>query len=204
MWERAVVGAAIFFAAGCSVIVEGMIPIEEADAGPTVDERDSCNTTQDCLGVSGREVDCHVACVLSEIDGRGHCERSLDETAPDGVFCGTGDEDQICLDGECVERRCGDGYVDRRGPNPEYCDDANANEDDGCFSNCTRLCQLPATDHCPGEDEVIPCRGAVECDDSLEPNVCVVPDPVADGTACTLTDGGPGECEAGACVERRP
>jgi hypothetical protein len=206
MWERAIFAAALVFGAGCSIVVEdqiGLLPVT-FDAGRTVDDRDNCNTTQDCMGVTGREIDCHVQCVLSDIDGRGHCERSIDVNAPDGVFCGTGDEDQVCVDGTCVTRACGDGFVDRRGPNPEYCD-PNAPGVGTCDpATCLRLCETPAPSTCPVGGGLECWGGAGTCDDSFEMAQCTAATAVEDGTSCTLAEGGTGECEAGVCVQRLP
>jgi len=57
---------------------------------------------------------------------------------PDGMLCGLHDGTQICVSGECVERRCGDGYVEPL--NSEYgaeeCDDGNLEENDSCTADC--------------------------------------------------------------------
>jgi len=57
---------------------------------------------------------------------------------PDGTHCGPPDGTAICVDGECVSRMCGDGYVEPLDSDfsPEECDDGNDDDTDGCTSLC--------------------------------------------------------------------
>lgn len=58
------------------------------------------------------------------------CESSCDyESVADGTFCM---EDDVCVDGACVERVCGNGWRDPG----EGCDDGNLVEGDGCDAMC--------------------------------------------------------------------
>lgn len=56
--------------------------------------------------------------------------------AVDGEHCGEADG-MICLRGECVPSRCGDGFVDEG----EECDDGNSIVRDGCENDCTTSCR---------------------------------------------------------------
>jgi cysteine-rich repeat protein len=191
-------------APGCSVLVEDMIaqlPDGPPDGGMT-DTRDTCRTVQDCLRIGGREVDCHVQCEPPvEGEALGRCERDAELDTPDGVFCGATDMDEICVEGDCVTRACGDGFLDRRGGplGSEYCDDGNRVDGDGCDSDCSRSCVPPATSSCPEGSRQGECAGgAGACVD----DVCAPPaSPVPDGTDCILTGELMGVCLAGACVE---
>lgn len=57
---------------------------------------------------------------------------------PDGTPCGPPDGSSICVDGVCVSRMCGDGYVEPLDSEflPEECDDGNDDDTDGCTSLC--------------------------------------------------------------------
>lgn len=191
---------------GCSLLVEDIITqLPARDAGTDAPPPGAgCRTTQDCLGIEEQRTNCRQVCVAGS-DGLGRCAAG---TAPDGTFCGdVAAEDEICVSGLCVERECGDGFADRRPGRNEYCDDGNGVETDRCNNSCTRSCMLPgpspicdddvngvdlATDACLG--------GVGECDTELEPtDLCVPPDPVPDGTDCTVGDQ-TGRCEAGRCT----
>ncbi|MBD3669153.1 MAG: DUF4215 domain-containing protein [Gammaproteobacteria bacterium] len=55
--------------------------------------------------------------------------------AADGTECDVG---LICVDGDCVESDCGDGYIDAA--DGEECDDGNDEPGDGCGESCTFDC----------------------------------------------------------------
>jgi cysteine-rich repeat protein len=90
---------------------------------------------------------------------------------------------------------CGNGIVERFAIPAEYCDDGNLDDDDGCDSNCTRLCVAPAP-HCTIRDE----DGCVDafCDVDGDQRCHIVPRPAGD--TCS---GGPG-CVANVCTTGAP
>ena len=108
----------------------------------------------------------------------------------DGIPC---DEDTgICVGGNCVTSRCGDGFVDTaRG---EDCEDGNDVAGDGCEpATCTYTC----TD-APDCDDEDPCNGTETCLPEL--HRCQVGTVPTDPTDCTLESGDPGACTGGLCV----
>lgn len=185
---------------GCSVIVDDMIaqlPGPSSDGGP--DTRDGCRTTQDCFLAEGAMFNCHVQCVM-DAAGEGRCDRNEEINTPDGVYCGVvADENQICIGGRCVDRACGDGFVDRRGPMPEYCDPGDPSMT--CDADCTRRCEAPAPRTCPEGDGNECMGGAGVCNTDRDPDACFPSAVVPDGTPCMLTGERMGTCEAGACIE---
>src|SRR5690554_4825939 len=82
-------------------------------------------------GSSGSQFDDH------ELDASdGLVEETPCADAVDGERCG-GSDGMICLRGECVPSRCGDGFVDEG----EECDDGNSIVRDGCENDCTTSCR---------------------------------------------------------------
>ena len=102
------------------------------------------------------------------------------EDAIDGDPCGES-EGLICLYGECVLSRCGDGFVDEG----EECDDGNSILRDGCENDCTPTCE--SDEDC---DDGNICNGIERCASvSKGGRLCVSgPAPVCNGGA----SGGPG------------
>lgn len=170
----------------CSVIVETELENKggSQDSGPdTGPIGPACDNTQQCLMFDERKFDCAQAC----IDGR-----CVAGPTPDGTLCGGTGAMQNCVDARCVTRECGDSYTDRRGASPEFCDDGNDAEMDGCTSMCTRSCVPPAPANCSDGNV---CNGEESCTSGF----CRATSQAADGTACMVgTD--PGSCQAGRCV----
>jgi hypothetical protein len=144
----------------------------------------------------------------SEVDGGQGDGQVVDEFCrgrEDGTDCSTtARPGHHCVDFQCVERRCGDGYVDEaRG---EECDlgDGNNNPNQGCTEDCQFPCNVD--DDCDNGDL---CDGDEWCDTSLDgrricrddtsllpPNntTCTIPDAEYDGGL-----GAPGFCCDGTC-----
>ncbi|MEQ9072982.1 MAG: putative metal-binding motif-containing protein [Sandaracinaceae bacterium] len=108
--------------------------------------------------------------------------------AADGTECDVG---LICVDGDCVESDCGDGYIDAA--DGEECDDGNDEPGDGCGESCTFDCV--ADEDCAVEDV---CLGEGRCD--LDSHTCQLGDPPADGTACATAAVPDGVCRTAECV----
>jgi hypothetical protein len=124
----------------------------------------------------------------------------------DGTDCSTSDRpDHVCVNFQCVERRCGDGWADEeRG---EECDrgDGNNTPGSGCEPDCTFTC----VDDVDCDDDDI-CTGGFVCTST---NRCVSDGELLppNGTVCTIpgseSDGGVGEmgfccsnmCQADPC-----
>ncbi len=181
---------------GCSVIVDDMLNNKMPDAGAS---GPACSTTADCLQIADRVFDCMQVCVGAAPGHPGACVSGM--RSPDGLVCGGSGGTQICVGGDCVQRRCGDGYVDRRADPPEYCDNGGGNGPSAsCRPNCTRPCVPPARAIC--DDDHNDCNGMEMCDTAS--GVCVAQrfDPsmnTTDGTACMVRTM-PGTCHMGMCV----
>jgi hypothetical protein len=137
---------------------------------------DECTEPQDC--------DDGNVCTADSCEN-GFC---VNETRSDGTACdaaGDGNEDEICVSGECAESRCGDGYVDSDAG--EECDDGNNEIQDGCEPDCTFTCTEDA-----------------DCDDG---NICTA-DSCTDDNQCENTpqnegdscQDGDGTCQNGSCL----
>ena len=115
--------------------------------------------------------------------------RCTNTTLPNGRTCGG---TNICVTGACVAPRCGDTIVTA----PELCDDgANANNNDGCRSDCTFTCTAAnAGTNC---DDANLCTTNT-CTGTGAASRCSNP-AVAPGTSC----GGANICVTGSCVAPR-
>ncbi len=118
------------------------------------------------------------------IEGRVRCPDERDGTA-----CGNELDDgveRVCVASTCVEKRCGDGFVDSM--NGEECDDGNELTLDGCAPvSCTFECQVDLD--C---DDGLACSGTETCD--VVTHACVPGTPVA----CVPSDA----CHASVCDEQ--
>lgn len=189
-------------AGGCSIIVEDQLAQQSLarDAGGTRDSGPTgevCQTTAQCLGFEGQQFNCRRVCMIPAGETDGRCvSLSAPMATPDGTACGTsGAPMEICVQGACVERGCGDGFRDRLPDTtrPEHCDDgANGDPADGCDDMCTRPCGsgLP---NCDDDD---PCNGMEVCMDG----VCRASAGLQDEAACTTPAEEPGTCVAQRCV----
>jgi cysteine-rich repeat protein len=90
----------------------------------------------------------------------------------DGFVCGA-DPRSICLDEECVESVCGDGYVDTGGG--ESCEPPGE-------GSCTDECVLSCEGDLDCLDDGNPCNGGEYCE--LSVHECDHRDPLANGTVC--------------------
>ena len=122
--------------------------------GDTVcrDPADNCDKPEFCDGESG---DC-----------------PEDETQEDGFVCGE-DPRSICLDGECGESTCGDGFVDEGGG--EFCEPPGEGR---CNDECGFDCE--GSEDCPNDGE--DCNGEEFCD--MDESVCDRRNALEDGTEC--------------------
>lgn len=136
--------------------------------------------------MSGHEFDCNQEC------SEGLC-RQISIGTPDGTTCGIGSA-EICVGGMCVAARCGDGFVDRSATPPEYCDDGNTNDNDGCSNSCTRNCVLPA----PQCEDGNPCNGEEAC---AGDGLCTTTPAPAEGAPCRI-GAETGVCDSGRCTVR--
>lgn len=174
----------------CTVIVDGELSnkADDMDAGP---DGPRCDNTQQCLMLPDELFNCSLECINRV------CVETTAGT-PDGTVCGGSGGTQICVDNACVMRRCGDGYVDRTAaamPIPEYCDDGNMVDGDGCDSNCTRSCVPPAPANCSDSN---PCNGEEMCVSAM--GLCRATRALDEGATCTTSDSMPGTCQQGTCV----
>lgn len=185
---------------GCSVIVEDMLQsnIREHDGGAPGPTGPACTTTADCLQIDARKYDCTQRCVPVS-PTQGVCVSDDDAPTPDGTTC-AGSPDRICVAATCIQRSCGDGYIDRSATPPEYCDEGPRNGPSAtCHENCTRPCGVDGAPFVC--DDGNPCNGVEMCDTSIGECGAPPPDPSLDGMDCTV-DGQAGACEAGRCVPR--
>jgi len=182
----ALVLALLFVASSaCSVIVAGKLdekPAVDDDAGSAActpaaacDDRNACNGADTC-------------------SASGECTPGTMMVA-DGTVCdlagaaGAG----ICSAAMCARPRCGDRIVTA----PEVCDDANANDNDGCKNDCMFTCQRD--DDC-GDGNL--CDGLESCLLGL-PGMRVCRESIAippNGMMCTKPGGETGSCMAGLCM----
>lgn len=176
-------------ASGCSLIVDEQLANKGSDAGPT---GPSCNTTEQCLMLSGREFDCTQTCVGAAPGSPGVCVSG--GATPDGTPCGVGGTRICSRGGMCEPSACGDGFVDRTIMPAEFCDDGDTNDGNQCSNSCTRSCVPPAPAECGDGD---PCNGVEMCDTGA--GVCRTTRRAPDGTEC-MVGADPGACRAGTCV----
>ncbi len=94
------------------------------------------------------------------------------EPPEDGIVCGS-DPREICLEGECRESVCGDGFVDTGGG--ELCEPPGEGD---CSEDCTYACE--SSEDCPDDGNV--CNGEEYCD--LDAHGCGHRNPAGDGTVC--------------------
>lgn len=108
----------------------------------------------------------------------------------DGHDCSTPTQpNRVCVNLFCVDRRCGDAYVDNAAG--EACDDGNTLANDGCENDCTITCLK--NEDC---DNANVCDGAEMCglNNAGLPTCGPNPDvliPVV-GTPCSVGGGGDG------------
>ena len=130
----------------------------ENDCTWTCVENSDCNDMDVCNGEETCNTETHI------------CEQGTN--AQDGFVCGD-DPRSICLEGECGESTCGDGFVDTGGG--EGCEPP----DEG---NCNSECLIECEDNEDCLDDGNECNGEEFCD--TDEGVCDRRDPLEDGTAC--------------------
>ncbi len=179
---------------------------DEPDAEPLcgngeLDGSEECDDGNDASG-DGCDDDCTWSCRENgdckdedACNGREWCDVEdhwcePGEPEEDGFVCGEGPR-SLCLGGDCLESRCGDGFVDAGGG--ESCEPP---AEDDCKDNCKWKCE-GAVD-CPDDGDV--CNGEEFCDIIL--HECSRHSVPRDGTVCgedprqLCVDG---DCRPGTC-----
>jgi alpha-tubulin suppressor-like RCC1 family protein len=159
---------------------KGLKAYSESDAGDDTGdgdttEADSLDSTDadDGLGCTG-DGDCADG---DPCNGEETCNLATHACEPgtphdDGFVCGA-DPRRICLDEECRESVCGDGFVDTGGG--ESCEPPSVGS---CTDDCVLSCESDLD--CADDGNV--CNGDEFCD--LSVNECDHRDPLEDGTIC--------------------
>ena len=137
---------------------------------------DDCRLTENCMLGGTCNIETHV------------CEGST--MLDDGYVCGTVPERRICLDGQCNDSVCGDGFVDTGGG--EFCE---PEFDENCTDDCQFECE--SHDQCP--DDGNPCNGQEYCD--MDAGRCTSSDPPGEGTQCSEGTEPRKICREGSCLE---
>lgn len=168
------------FTAGCERVAEGCLMFDVPE--------------QSDLVLMLEAVDAEMMCNLAETCVEGLCEPTIVDcsTLAEGDSCGL-TPGFVCIEGECVASRCGDGVVDEDAG--EECDDGNGVEADGCEPfTCTFSCR--SSDECDDGDSCTP------GDTCTVEHVCQRGEPAADLTACdSMGLDEPGVCRLGTCVD---
>ncbi len=172
---------------GCRISSEGLAPEPTAldDAGnPLLDS----STGEVGPGVDGgTDTSPTDSTPLFPVDDSGSVPECTGKA--DGTVCGAPTPRSICVAGECLPSRCGDGIVD---PTREDCDDKNTDDGDSCPGDCKAKCK--SNPDCNDSNEC----SVDTCD--LTRHVCNAPAPVSGRPACTLMGGGVGVCNGTACT----
>lgn len=156
---------------------------EECEDGNTA-SGDGCNA---CKFECKIDVDCKTsnACVTSTCDVAKHICNPMAVTDP--IACKDAEgNDGVCKDSVCIKPGCGDKVVAAG----EDCDDGNADNSDGCKSDCTFTCT--ADKDC---DDADACTGLETCD--VAAHKCVSGKPVdckATATCSGTCDKSTGDC----------
>jgi cysteine-rich repeat protein len=149
------------------------VPPPECGSAEDCDDREPCNGEEDCVG--------------------GSCAEG--ERLTDGTPCSAAGGSGSCRSGLCAPAACGDTHLDPG----EECDDGNAENGDGCESNCRYSCH----EH-PDCDDGAPCT--VETCAPNELGLACVSEPAADGVTCNdenpCTAGD--SCQDGVCMPGGP
>ncbi|MFH1436027.1 MAG: hypothetical protein ABIJ56_09955 [Pseudomonadota bacterium] len=170
MTKLLIVSSALVLIAACS----GSIGTEDAEEDPGTDweatgectQNSDCDDNDFCNGQERCNIDIGL-CVAGAPPGN-------------GAVCES-DPRRICLDGECAQSRCGDGYADR--PAGEECDPPDG---ETCSEYCIELCAY--NEDCDDSD---PCTS-----DTCDRGVCKHSN-YRDGVNC----GGGSVCCGGECAE---
>ncbi len=171
---------------------------ETCDDGMNGNDDDGC--TDDCAATCGADSDCDDGnvCNGTETCADGVCQVGTARSCDDGLPCTTDScdsqtgacvyepksdgtsctVDRLCIDAQCVESSCGDGYVDETAG--EECDEMpNGDDADGCKDDCTFTCK--ADSDCVTDA----CHTGSTCDQST--HTCTTPTPIdcSDNDPCT-------------------
>ncbi len=175
----------LFPLAGCQLVAglekKDLPPIDadaDADAADTSIDPDDGDDGPDgdgpvcsCEGSS----DCNDANPCNGVETCNTLSHCCEPGPPpaDGFVCSGSDPRRICLDGECRESACGDGFVDTGAG--ESCEPPGEGR---CSGECRQECE-DNTD-CPDDGEA--CNGEEYCDTGA--GQCYQRDPLDDGTVC--------------------
>lgn len=177
--------AAFLVLGGCRISSEGLAPEPTTldDGAIAADSADGSVTFDTALPDDAIVSD---SAPLFPVDDGGSVPECTGK--PNGTVCGSASPRKICVGGECVPSRCGDGIVDMG----EDCDDKNEDDGDTCPGDCRARCKTNT--QC---DDFNACSVDV-CD--LTKFVCAPPVAVAKGTPCKLASGDDGVCNGTSCT----
>ena len=130
----------------------------DSDCTWSCHDNDECDDEDACNGDETCNLDAHM------------CEPG--DPPEDGYVCAA-EPRSICLDGECVESICGDGFIDTGGG--ESCEPPG---DGGCGFDCGWLCD--GDGDCPDDGDI--CNGEEYC--NMGAHECDRRNPLDDGTVC--------------------
>jgi cysteine-rich repeat protein len=116
------VAVALLVAGGCTLATQGLAPEDTAldDAGNPIADGATADVVVD-------DADTNDSSPLFPVDDGGSIPECTGKA--NGTLCGPAAPRSICIDGECIPSRCGDGIVD---PPNEDCDDKNTDDGDNC------------------------------------------------------------------------
>jgi cysteine-rich repeat protein len=158
---------------------------EECDDG-NLSSGDGCDN--DCSFTCTDPGDCDDANACNGAEGCGADHKCTAGTPlNDGDSCGT---DLVCVGGNCVSASCGDGQTQTG----EECDDGDADDNNGCNTQCTFSCLStdPSKDCSATGDE---CAGTNVCNDTA--HTCTGGTPLAEGANCNNSLG---TCKSSICT----
>lgn len=179
---RLALALGVLLLCSCRIDSAGLLPDEvtDDDSGLTAADGAADGTTAEETLPPG---DAIVSDTVFPVDDSGAVPECTGKA--DGTACGAATPRRICVGGECIPSRCGDGIVDLG----EDCDDSNNNDGDNCPGDCKARCK--GDGECDDKNE---CTGDA-CD--LGRHVCAPP--VSLSRSCTLATGGAGVCAGKLC-----
>jgi cysteine-rich repeat protein len=163
-----------------------------------VDDGEQCDDGNDRSG-DGCETDCTWTCESNtdclDTETCNGAEACTDHVCVDGTPLGDGHTcttaegaGGTCQGGLCEAAACGNTRVEPG----EDCDDGNAIAGDGCETDCTWTCTVPAD--C---DDGLLCNGVEGCNATSHTCITVA---TPDGTECVTAEGAEGSCSEELCV----
>lgn len=174
---------ALLWSAGCSVIVNNTLEGKDPSDSGTSDSATPDDGGTDAPVACSRDEECDDGDPCSGVEACTDGLCAAGTPLANATDCTTDEvAEGRCFEGECLERGCGDGFLDEG----EECDDGNLIDRDGCDSDCTFTCT--SNDDC---DDGLLCNGVETCD--VTTHVCELGAPVE----CTPSD----DCHTSECDE---